>query len=283
MRKGLTFLRSMTLAAGLALPLAAFAAPHANTVVATVNGEDITIGHMVMARENLPEQYKQLPDDVLYNAILDQLVQQTALKQQLHGEVPQYVQLSVENEKRAMLAADVIQMVMEKAITEDKLRAAYDAKYSTGEGGDEFHAAHILLESEEDALDVKKELDAGADFATLAKERSTGPSGPNGGDLGWFATGRMVPEFEEAVLALKSGEVSAPVETQFGWHVILLHDRRKTEAPEFEEVRGQLSEELRQTAVEARVNELTAAAEIDRPEIEDLDPAILKDLSLIRN
>lgn len=283
MRKGLTFLRSMTLAAGLALPLAAFAAPHANTVVATVNGEDITIGHMVMARENLPEQYKQLPDDVLYNAILDQLVQQTALKQQLHGEVPQYVQLSVENEKRAMLAADVIQMVMEKAITEDKLRAAYDAKYSTGEGGDEFHAAHILLESEEDALDVKKELDAGADFATLAKERSTGPSGPNGGDLGWFATGRMVPEFEEAVLSLKSGEVSAPVETQFGWHVILLHDRRKTEAPEFEEVRGQLSEELRQTAVEARVNELTAAAEIDRPEIEDLDPAILKDLSLIRN
>lgn len=283
MRKGLTFLRGMTLAASMALPLPALAEPHANTVVASVNGEDITIGHMVMARENLPTQYKQLPDDVLYNAILDQLVQQTALKQQLHGAVPKYVQLSLDNEERAMLAADVIQMIMEKAVTEDKLRAAYDAKYATGDGGDEFHAAHILVESKEDAIDVKKELDAGADFATLAKERSTGPTGPNGGDLGWFTTGRMVPEFEEAVLALKSGEVSDPVKTQFGWHVILLHDRRKTEAPEFEEVRGQLADELSQAAVEDRVNELTAAAEIDRPEIDDLDPAILKDLSLIRN
>jgi peptidyl-prolyl cis-trans isomerase C len=273
----------MTLAASVALPLPALAEPHANTVVASVNGEDITIGHMVMARENLPTQYKQLPDDVLYNAILDQLVQQTALKQQLHGAVPKYVQLSLDNEERAMLAADVIQMIMEKAVTDDKLRAAYDAKYATGDGGDEFHAAHILVESEEDAIDVKKELDAGADFATLAKERSTGPTGPNGGDLGWFTTGRMVPEFEEAVLALKSGEVSDPVKTQFGWHVILLHDRRKTEAPEFEEVRGQLADELSQAAVEDRVNELTAAAEIDRPEIDDLDPAILKDLSLIRN
>ncbi len=283
MRKGLTFLRGMTLAAFVALPLPALAEPHANTVVASVNGEDITIGHMVMARENLPTQYKQLPDDVLYNAILDQLVQQTALKQQLHGAVPKYVQLSLDNEERAMLAADVIQMIMEKAVTDDKLRAAYDAKYATGDGGDEFHAAHILVESEEDAIDVKKELDAGADFATLAKERSTGPTGPNGGDLGWFTTGRMVPEFEEAVLALKSGEVSDPVKTQFGWHVILLNDRRKTEAPEFEEVRGQLADELSQAAVEDRVNELTAAAEIDRPEIDDLDPAILKDLSLIRN
>ncbi len=283
MRKGLTFLRGMTLAAFVALPLPALAEPHANTVVASVNGEDITIGHMVMARENLPTQYKQLPDDVLYNAILDQLVQQTALKQQLHGAVPKYVQLSLDNEERAMLAADVIQMIMEKAVTDDKLRAAYDAKYATGDGGDEFHAAHILVESEEDAIDVKKELDAGADFATLAKERSTGPTGPNGGDLGWFTTGRMVPEFEEAVLALKSGEVSDPVKTQFGWHVILLNDRRKTEAPEFEEVRGQLADELSQAAVEDRVNELTAAAEIDRPEIDDLDPAILKELSLIRN
>jgi peptidyl-prolyl cis-trans isomerase C len=283
MRKGLTFLRGVTMAACLALPMPALAAPHANTVVATVNGEEITIGHMVMARENLPEQYKQLPDDVLYNAILDQLIQQTALKQELHGSVPQYVALSVENEERAMMAADVINTIMEKASSEDLLRVAYDNKYSTGEGGDEFHAAHILVETEEEAMDVKKELDEGADFALLAKEKSTGPSGPSGGDLGWFTTGRMVPEFEQAVLALKSGDVSAPVQTQFGWHVILLRDRRKTEAPEFEEVRAQLADELRQKAVEERVNELTTSAEIDRPEIEDLDPAILKDIDLVRN
>lgn len=283
MRKGLTFLRGIAMAACLSLPMPALAAPHANTVVATVNGEEITIGHMVMARENLPEQYKQLPDDVLYNAILDQLIQQTALKQELHGSIPQYVALSVENEERAMLAADVINTIMENASSEDLLRAAYDSKYSTGEGGDEFHAAHILVETEEEAMDVKKELDEGADFALLAKEKSTGPSGPSGGDLGWFTTGRMVPEFEQAVLALKSGDVSAPVQTQFGWHVILLRDRRKTEAPEFEAVRAQLADELRQKAIEERVNELTAGSEIDRPEIEDLDPAILKDIDLVRN
>lgn len=283
MRKGLTFLCGMAVAACAALPLAAVAAPHANTVVAAVNGEEITIGHMIMARENLPAQYKQLPDDVLFNAILDQLVQQTALKQQLHGEVPLYVKLSVENEERAMLAADVLRTIMDNASGEEALRAAYEEKYSSGDGGDEFHASHILVETEAEALDVIKELDGGADFAMLAKERSTGPSGPNGGDLGWFTTGRMVPEFEEAVMKLRSGEVSGPVQTQFGWHVILLHERRKTEAPEFEEVREEIAGELRQKAVEERVNELTAAAEIERPKIEDLDPAILKDLSVVRN
>ncbi|MEP1494646.1 MAG: peptidylprolyl isomerase, partial [Pseudophaeobacter sp.] len=112
MRKGLTFLQGTAVALFMALPLPALAAPHANTVIATVNGEEITLGHMIMARDSLPEQYKQLPDDVLYNAILDQLVQQTALKQELHGGVPHYVQLAVENEQRALLAANVIETVM---------------------------------------------------------------------------------------------------------------------------------------------------------------------------
>lgn len=283
MRKGLTFLQGAALAAMMALPLPALAAPHANTVIATVNGEEITLGHMIMARESLPQEYKQLPDDVLYNAILDQLVEQTALKQELHGGVPQYVQLSVENEERALLAANVIETVMKAASSDDALRAAYEAKYSEGDGGDEFNAAHILVESQEDALEVKAELDAGADFSILAKERSTGPSGPNGGDLGWFTKGRMVPEFEAAVLALRPGEVSDPVETQFGWHLILLNERRKTAAPSFEEARAALTQELQNAAVESRVSGLTAAAVIDRTEVKDLDPAILRDLSLVRN
>ncbi|MFW8633849.1 peptidylprolyl isomerase [Cribrihabitans pelagius] len=283
MPKGLTFLRGMAVAAWTALPLAAVAAPHANTVVATVNGEDITIGHMIMARETLPQQYKQLPDDVLYNAILDQLVQQTALKQELHGEVPHDVQLSIDNERRALLAAKVIGTVMQGATSDEQLRAAYEEKYATGEGVDEFKAAHILVETKEAAEAIAADLQDGADFATLAKQKSTGPSGPSGGELGWFETGRMVPEFEAAVLELRPGEVSAPVQTQFGWHVILLHERRKTEAPEFEEVRGDIAEELRVKAVENRVSELTASAEIDKPEIKDLDPSVLKDRSLVGN
>ncbi|MEP1495388.1 peptidylprolyl isomerase, partial [Pseudophaeobacter sp.] len=95
--------------------------------------------------------------------------------------------------------------------------------------------------------------------------------------------GRMVPEFEQGVLELRAGEISAPVETQFGWHLILLKERRKTAAPAFEEVREALQQELQSAAVEARVSDLTAAALIERPEIDDLDPAILRDLSLVRN
>lgn len=283
MRKGLTFLPRVALAALLVLPLPAVAAPHANTVVAIVNGEEITIGHMILSRSALPTQYRQLPADVLYNAILDQLIQQTALKQALNGEVPHYVQLSLENEKRSLLAADVIESVMEMAYSEADLLAAYEDAYSEGDGGDEFNAAHILLETEEDARAVWAELDAGADFATLAKERSTGPSGPSGGSLGWFTKGRMVPEFEAAVLTLRSGEISAPVQTQFGWHVIILNERRKSAAPDFEAVREELATKLRNRAVEARVSELTASATIERLLLEDLDPSILQNIELVRN
>ncbi len=283
MRKGLTYLSGLALAAALTLPMSATAEPHANTVVATVNGEEITIGHMIIARATLPQQYQQLPDDVLYDAILDQLIQQTSLKQELNGEVPKYVALSLENEARSLLAADVIEKVMENAASDEDLRTAYDEKYTDGTGGDEFNASHILVETEEDAADIRAELDAGADFATLARERSTGPSGPNGGELGWFGKGRMVPEFEEAVLAMGAGDVSDPVQTQFGWHVIKLNDRRTSAAPTFDEVREELATQMRQEAVEDRVLSLTTAATIERPEIEDLDPAILKDLDLVRN
>lgn len=283
MRKGLTFLPALALAAAFVLPGVASAAPHANSVVATVNGENITLGHMVIAHQALPEQYKQLPADVLYKAILDQLIQQTALKQQLHDEVPAHVQLTIDNEMRTLLAQEVVQNVMEKAATEEKIRASYDETYSTGDGGDEFNASHILVETEEDALEIKSELDAGADFATLAKARSTGPSGPNGGELGWFGLGQMVPEFETAVLSLSNGDVSDPVQTQFGWHVILLSERRKAEAPEFEVVREQIANSLRQAAVESHVDKLTTQAEITHPEIEDFSPEIIKDLSLAGN
>ncbi|NKX73657.1 peptidylprolyl isomerase [Rhodobacteraceae bacterium R_SAG3] len=283
MRKGLTFLRSAAFAAAFGLAAPAYAELNANTVVAKVNGEEITVGNMIVARAKLPAQYQSLPDDLLFKALLDQLIQQTVLKQQLHGDTPEYVRLSVEHEERSLLASDVIESVMEDAQTEDAIRDAYDARYSSDDGGDEFNASHILLESEEDAVSIKEQLDAGADFAALAKESSTGPSGPNGGELGWFENGRMVPEFEAAVAEMRPGEVSDPVQTQFGWHIIKLNDRRKLEAPDYEDVREEIGLELAQQAVEDRINQLTASATIDRPEIENLEPSVLRDMSLIEN
>ena len=281
MPKGLTFLSSLALVAVLALPVAA--APNANTVVARVNGEDITLGHMIIARATLPQKYQQVPADVLYSAILDQLIQQTALLQSRSRDVPQQITLQLENERRSLLAADVIEQVMQGAGNDADIKAAYDTKYASGFGDDEFHAAHILVETEEEAKAIKADLDAGADFAATAKERSTGPSGPGGGDLGWFSLGAMVPEFEAAVVTLAAGQVSDPVQTQFGWHVILLSERRKSTAPELESVREELAVQLRAEAVEAKIEELTAIATIERPEIEGLAPELILNLDLVGN
>lgn len=280
MRKSLTFLSALGVSALLALPVAA--EPTADTVVATVNGTEITLGHVILSRLALPQQYQQLPDDMLYPLIVDQLIQQTALEQSLGGEEPRSVRLSVENERRALMASTAIEGIVTGAADEAALQAAYDAKYAEGFGGDEFNAQHILVDTEEEAKDIKDLLDGGADFSTLAQERSTGPSGPNGGDLGWFGKGQMVPEFEGAVVALDPGQVSDPVQTQFGWHVILLNETRKTAAPELDAVRAQLAQEVEQAAIELRIDELLNTADVTRSD-EEISPSILQNFDLVRD
>jgi peptidyl-prolyl cis-trans isomerase C len=278
MQKPLTYLASAALMVTLALPLAAQDEPGLETVVATVNGTDITLGHMIVARASLPEQYQQLPDDVLFTGILDQLVQQTALADTHNGDLPARVTLSLENEKRSLTAGEVIEQVMANPVEEDAIKAAYEAQYANVETGDEYNASHILVETEEEAKAIKEELDGGADFAEIAREKSTGPSGPGGGSLGWFGKGMMVPTFEAAVIEMASGGVSDPVKTQFGWHVIMLNETRKTEAPELESVREELELQVRQSLVQTRIEEITAEADVDRSGAEEVDPALLQKL-----
>ncbi len=278
MQKPLTFLASVALAASLALPVAAQDEPGLDTVVATVNGTDITLGHMIVARATLPEQYQQLPDEVLFTGILDQLVQQTALADTFEGEAPARVTLSIENETRSLIAGEVIEGVMATPVDEDALQAAYDAQYAEADAGEEYNASHILVETEDEAKALKEELDNGADFAELAREKSTGPSGPGGGSLGWFGAGMMVPTFEAAVVEMEPGAVSDPVQTQFGWHVIKLNETRKTKAPELDEVREELELQIRQTVVQSTIEEITAAAEVDRSAAEGIDPTLLKNI-----
>ncbi len=162
------------------------------------------------------------------------------------------------------------------------MKVAYDAKYATAEPSKEFHAAHILVKTEDEAKAIKEELDKGADFATLAKDKSTGPSGPNGGDLGWFSAGMMVKPFEDAVMALKPGEVSGPVETEFGWHIIKLDEVRDAAVPSMEDARDELSGDIRQKAVEARVAEVTGAAKIEKM-TDGIDPSIIKTETIFDN
>lgn len=272
---------AVALMAGLALPALA-ADPAADTVVARVNGTEITLGHMIALREQLPEQYLQLPDDVLFNGVLDQLIQQLTVSQVAESALSRRDQLVLDNNRRGYLTGALLDRAAEKGVTDEALQKLFDEKYGKATPGTEYHAAHILLESEEAAKAIKAELDAGADFAKLAQEKSTGPSGPNGGDLGWFGPGMMVQPFEDAVTALKPGETSVPVQTEFGWHVIRLIETRNAAAPTLDEKRQELTQELQQAVIAARLAELTGAATVEKL-ADGIDPAILKNSGLIDN
>ncbi|MCX8952667.1 peptidylprolyl isomerase [Ruegeria sp. NA] len=281
MPKGLTFLPSLALTAMMALPLAAETQPDASTVVARVNGDEITLGHVIATVAALPPQYQQAEDDVLFDFVLEQLIQQQLLGQQQDG-LNKLNTLRLKNEERSLLAVQTVTALTDTVVTDEAIQAAYDAQYNDFAGEDEFDASHILVETEEQANDLKAQLDDGADFAELAREHSTGPSGPNGGALGWFGKGQMVPEFETAVVALEKGQVSDPVQTQFGWHVVKLNDKRKTEAPALDAVREELAQTVQQDAIQARIDELTQQAQIDRPALEGAGPEVLRQLDLIQ-
>jgi peptidyl-prolyl cis-trans isomerase C len=254
----------------------------ADTVVATVNGTDITLGHMLVLRQRLPQQYQQLPPEVLFEGILDQLVQQTLLGEQTEN-LSTVSRVTLDNEERALRAAEEVRRVVDEAMSEEAIQAAYDELYGSADPETEYNASHILVETEEEAAALVTDLEGGADFAELAKEKSTGPSGPRGGELGWFSVGAMVPPFEEAVVALEVGAVSAPVQTQFGWHVIKLNETRTKDAPTIEQVRGELVESVQAGAIETRIEALTETATIVRPELDGIDPTILNDMSILEN
>lgn len=252
-----------------------------DTVLATVNGAEITAGQLMLMRMDLPQQYQQLPDDTLFSALLDQAINQQLYADDLEGTTSR-IEAALLLEERTLRASVALDQIARAAVTPEALEEIYNETYAAAEPGREFHAAHILVGTEEEAQEVLAELAAGADFAELAKTRSTGPSGPNGGDLGWFGKGMMVPPFEEAVIAMKPGEFSAPVQTQFGWHVISLKDSRLSSAPPLEEVRTDLGRQLQQRAIESHLGDLLDVATVERTTVLELDPSFLSDPSFVQ-
>ncbi|SDW79667.1 peptidylprolyl isomerase [Litoreibacter albidus] len=280
MGKFSTLLRATGLAVTVAMPAMPALAQDAKTVMATVNGTDITLGHMIALQERLPEQYKQLEDAVLFEGILDQLIQQTALSQEMEKDLSGAIELSKENEIRAFLAGELLAKIGTADLDESAIQDAYKARYAEGEPETEFSASHILVETEEEAKELVTLLEGDVDFAELAKEKSTGPSGPSGGSLGWFGKGAMVPEFEQAVVALEDGAVSEPVQTQFGWHVIKRNESRIKEAPALDDVRDEIERELRAKAIDDEINRLTDAADVTRVEVA-VDPTAIRNVGLL--
>lgn len=247
--------------------------PNADTVVAKVNGTEITLGQMIALRATLPAQYLQLEDKALFDGILQQLIQQTALAGA--ATVTKKDELTLENTRIGYLAGRVLEATAADAVTDEAVKTAYDAKFANASPAKEYNAAHILVDTEDAAKAIKAELDNGADFDTLAKEKSTGPSGANAGDLGWFTAGMMVKPFEDAVMAMKPGDVSAPVQTEFGWHIIKLKEVRDAAVPTLDDAKEEITGDLRQKAVEARVKEVTDTAKVEKM-TDAIDPALIK-------
>ncbi|WEF23807.1 peptidylprolyl isomerase [Paracoccus sp. S3-43] len=275
-------LKTSILAALLAtaLPIAAMAQDKgADTVVATVNGTPITLGEMIVMKEAAGQdpQMAEMADGALYEMMLDQLIQQTALA--AAGKESAGVRAQLEIQRRNTLAASAIAEVAKTQPSDQDIQAAYDGLFAQAKPVTEYSAAHILVDTEEKAKDIKAQLDGGADFGTLAEQSSTGPSGPNKGDLGWFAADQMVKPFADAVAGMEKGQISDPVQTEFGWHVIKLNDTRMREAPKLEEVRDQISQMVLRDRVQAEIQRLTAAATVEKTE--GIDPAWLGKTDLL--
>ncbi|HCK17668.1 MAG TPA: peptidylprolyl isomerase [Thalassospira sp.] len=265
-------LRKSLLAASLATvifaspAMAQDAAPAEDPVLATVNGEEILESEVRATQQGLPQQYRQLPFEMLKADLLTREINQRLLMNagsEAGLADDEEVKEQIAALERRLIAETYLDRALNDAITEDAINAKYEEFIATNEPEPQVHARHILLESEEDAKAVIAELDDGADFVELAKEKSTGPSGPNGGDLGFFNREDMVAPFAEAAFAMEAGTYSSePVQTQFGWHVIKVEEKKEGAQPSLDEVRQQLVAEISRDAFNALVEDLRATADI---------------------
>jgi peptidyl-prolyl cis-trans isomerase C len=213
-----------------------------NAVVATVGGKPITEADLILAEGELSQQFARLPADQRRAAFLQERA--------LHGEI--------------------VQKEVVGKITDEEIRARYDKEVAAQPAVNEVHARHILVKTKEEAEAIIKQLDGGAKFEDLANEHTTDPSGKtSGGDLGWFGPGQMVPAFEQAAMSLEPGSYTKePVQTQFGWHIVKVEDKRPKQPPAFEEVKEQVRSAVLRDKYFAMVKELRGAANVEIPDPE---------------
>ncbi|MGQ2904355.1 MAG: peptidylprolyl isomerase [Neoaquamicrobium sediminum] len=279
----LSFVRLGAAAAILALAGTAAMAQE-NAVVATVNGQPITETDLEIAISDLEQQFAQLPAEQRRAAALSAVIEIRLLAAEAEGkglaDGDDFARRMDMLRQRALHSAYIEQEVA-ALVTDEAVRARYDEEIAKIPASEEVRARHILVETEEEAREIIKQLDEGGDFEAIAKEKSTDGAAAQGGDLGYFGAGQMVPEFEKAAFAMEVGAHSAePVKSQFGWHVIKLEDKRAKQPPAFEQVSGQLRSVLLRDAYMKVVNDLRAAADV---EIEDealkamLEPAAGED------
>lgn len=259
--------RSRTTGASLAAGITAaitlvFAGSLWAQTAAVVNGTEVTSDVFNMYLESRIQKPAADATPEERTRVLDELKDIYLLTTQPRAEelakAPR-TQAQIELQSRGILAQAVAaDFVASNQASDEEILSTYNEQIKLSPPL-EFKARHILVETQGEATSLVKELDGGADFVELAKANSTGPSGPNGGDLGWFAPNQMVAPFSQAVAALEDGAYSkSPVQTQFGWHVILREDSREAQPPTLESVRGKVKQQVEQEKLQKYLQDLRA-------------------------
>jgi peptidyl-prolyl cis-trans isomerase C len=233
-------------------------------VIASVNGSKITedVYDVYMGQRASKAHGSEADRETVLNELVAlELMRQEAESKGLADTT--LVAATLDQLKRSTLAGAAIKSFMDSnPVTDEDARKFYDEQ--VGVPGKEYKARHILVETEDEAKEIITELDNGKDFSELAKEKSTGPSGPSGGELGWFGAGQMVKPFADAAAAMEKGTYSKnPVQTEFGWHVIMLDDTRESTPPPFEDVKERLKLLLANKKLQDHINSLRESATVD--------------------
>lgn len=258
-----TLLLTVTLAA----PFGARA--ESDPVVARVNNEEIKKSDVMREMAGLPPQLQQIPLENLFPQLLERMIDSKLLlaegRAQKLDESDDYKK-RVANAQERILSDITLRSKVKPMVTEEKIKARYDAIVAKSKPEEEVHARHILLKTEKEAQDVIAELGKGGDFAKIAEAKSTDTgSAKQGGDLGYFTKGAMVPAFANAAFAMKAGDVSkVPVKTEFGFHVIKVEDKRKAEPVKLDKVKAQVEAQVAEEAANEYVESLKKGVKIER-------------------
>ncbi|MGI9384421.1 MAG: peptidylprolyl isomerase [Methyloligellaceae bacterium] len=258
--------KQLVVATAAALCVASVVQAADSKVIAKVNGIEITEGDLASARAEVGAEIASIPVAARTRVLVEYLVEN-----QLMAEAAEKGELAtgsvfedrIKYYRRRALRDLYFDKHVRGAVTEADAKTLYDKQVASIKPEIELRARHILVKTEAEARDVVEKVNRGGDFAELAKSTSTGPSKTQGGDLGYFTKGQMVKEFEEAAFAMKPGDVSEPVKTQFGWHVIKIEDKRKKGAPPFDSVKDRIMAALVQQKTQQTIKDLRAKAKVE--------------------
>ena len=234
----------------------------ADTPFIEVNGKIIKFGSAIIAFSKIRQNNREFDQKTIFSQIVQQLVNEELLSQKIDKE-NKLTLLALEHEMRSAKAAQMVSKILKNFPNDKLLNSAYQNLTEQFKNALEYNASHILVKEEDQAKSILVDLKGGKTFEEMAKEYSIGPTGKDGGKLNWFDLNSMVPEFSTALMVLSEGDISQPVKTKFGWHLIKLNQTREKQIPELKDVKPQLVQNLRQKKINDYLNSLTENSEIE--------------------